>query len=69
MKSEYNNDKIMVSYDDEVCIHAGNCVRSLPSVFDVKRKPWIDVDGAGIDDIVATVQACPSGALQYQLKS
>src|SRR5665648_661557 len=43
---EYRNDKIVVRYDPKICIHAGDCVRGLPSVFDVAAKPWIDVNGA-----------------------
>ena len=43
---EYRNDKIVVRYDPKICIHAGDCVRGLPKVFDVGKKPWIDVDSA-----------------------
>ena len=34
---EYRNDKIVVRYDPEICIHAGECVRGLPSVFNVSK--------------------------------
>ena len=37
---EYRNDKIVVRYDPKICIHAGDCVRGLPKVFDVGKKPW-----------------------------
>ena len=30
---EYKNDKLVVRYDPAICIHAGECVRGLPSVF------------------------------------
>ena len=66
MQHEYRGDKIVVTYDDEICIHAGNCVRSLPSVFNVERNPWIDPNGADLDALEATIKACPSGALQSQ---
>ena len=46
-----------VTYDAQVCIHAGNCVKSLPAVF-------IDQQGASEAAIRQTVAACPSGALQ-----
>ena len=42
---EYRNDKIVVRYDPTICIHAGECVRGLPSVFNVSKNPWIDVAG------------------------
>ena len=64
---EYRNDKITVRYDPEICIHAGDCVRGLPSVFDVAKKPWVDVDRALPQDIAAQIEKCPSGALSYVL--
>ncbi|WP_431559480.1 (4Fe-4S)-binding protein [Methyloceanibacter sp.] len=64
---EYRNDKVVVRYDPKICIHAGECVRGLPSVFNVSKKPWIDVSGASADVIAEQVKRCPSGALTYEL--
>jgi uncharacterized Fe-S cluster protein YjdI len=64
---EYRNDKIVVRYDPAICIHAGECVRGLPSVFDISKKPWINVNGASPDAIVDQIKRCPSGALAYEL--
>ncbi|MGH6949564.1 MAG: (4Fe-4S)-binding protein [Vitreimonas sp.] len=61
----YSNGEITVTYDPEVCIHAGRCVKGLPGVFDAKRKPWVDVDAAGADEIEAQVAKCPSRALGF----
>jgi hypothetical protein len=33
----------------------------------MKQKPWIDADGAAIEEIVATIRKCPSGALSYSI--
>jgi uncharacterized Fe-S cluster protein YjdI len=60
---EYKNDKLVVRYDPAICIHAGECVRGLPSVFNVSKKPWIDVNGASPAAIIEQVKLCPSGAL------
>ena len=35
-----------VTYDAKRCIHAAECVRGLPAVFDANAKPWINPDGA-----------------------
>ena len=64
---EYKNDKLAVRYDPGICIHAGECVRGLPSVFNVSKKPWIDVNGASPAGIIEQVECCPSGALTYEL--
>ena len=63
---EYKNDKLVVRYDPAICIHAGECVRGLPSVFSLSRKPWIDVNGAPAAAIIEQVKCCPSGALSYE---
>jgi uncharacterized Fe-S cluster protein YjdI len=54
-----------VIYDAQVCIHAGNCVKSLPAVFKVVDGQFaIDQRGTSEAAIRQTVAACPSGALQ-----
>lgn len=63
MPNEYASDQIVVTYDPDVCIHAGNCVSQLPSVFNLKNDPWIDPSGATVEEVEATIKACPSGAL------
>ena len=56
---------MQVTYDANVCIHAGNCVKSLPAVFKVVDGQFvIDQQGASEAAIRQTVAACPSGALQ-----
>jgi len=65
---EYSNDKITVRYDEKICAHAGKCVQGLPQVFNVKNKPWINVDGAEVEAIKRTIAQCPSGALSYEEK-
>jgi uncharacterized Fe-S cluster protein YjdI/CDGSH-type Zn-finger protein len=64
----YTSDAIDVSYDAQVCIHASECLRGLPAVFDRKRRPWILPTGAGADEIAAVVAKCPSGALHFTRK-
>ena len=64
---EYKNDKLIVRYDPAICIHAGACVRGLPSVFNVSKKPWIDIAGASPAAIIEQVEQCPSGALTYEV--
>ena len=64
---EYKNDKLVVGCDPAICIHAGECVRDLPSVFNLSRKHWIDVNAASAAAVIEQVTRCPSGALTYQL--
>ena len=61
----YSNGQIAVLWKPNRCIHSGICVRGLPAVFDVRRRPWILMDGATTLEIVQQVEKCPSGALSW----
>lgn len=61
----YEGPDIRVTYDARRCIHAAECVRGLPGVFDPDRRPWIDAAAASAADVAAVVRRCPTGALSY----
>jgi uncharacterized Fe-S cluster protein YjdI len=61
----YTNGEITVIWKPGVCIHSGKCVQGLSEVFNVKNRPWIDMEGASTDRIIQQVEQCPSGALGY----
>jgi uncharacterized Fe-S cluster protein YjdI len=64
----YETPDIAVTFDPNLCVHSGVCVRGLPLVFDVARQRWIRPELASPNDVAAQVSCCPSGALQYTLK-
>lgn len=64
----YENNDITVHYDARRCIHAKECVKGLKSVFDPKKRPWIQPDEASAEQIMEVVERCPTGALHYRLK-
>lgn len=59
----YSNGDITVVWQSGKCIHSANCVKNLPQVFNTKASPWINVENASTEEIIATVNKCPSGAL------
>jgi len=61
----YRGSSIEVSFDVDLCIHATECVRGLPAVFDRHRRPWIIPDNAAAQDVSVVVERCPTGALTY----
>jgi uncharacterized Fe-S cluster protein YjdI len=63
---EYTNGEIVVVWDPDKCIHAGECVRGLPQVFNREKKPWVSIEGAGTEEIMRVIDRCPSGALTYR---
>lgn len=62
----YRGEKIEVYFDAEKCSHSGVCVKGMPQVFDLKKRPWVNTDGASADEIAAHIEKCPSGALTYK---
>lgn len=62
-KREYTKDGLIVLWDSDLCTHCESCWRGLPLVFDPKKRPWVNMDGATVETIAAQVSECPSGAL------
>ncbi|MFB7371274.1 (4Fe-4S)-binding protein [Streptomyces sp. NPDC056222] len=62
---EYAGEGITVTFEPRRCLHAAECVRGLPAVFDLEKRPWVRPDGADTALVAEVVRRCPSGALQY----
>ena len=62
---KYKNDDITVVWKPKLCIHAAECVKRLPEVYDPKSKPWIKIENASSDALKSQIDKCPSGALSY----
>lgn len=63
----YRNQDIIVYWYPEECSHAGKCWQTLPQVFDVNKRPWVDLNGSTAEEIIRTIDLCPSRSLQYSL--
>jgi len=64
----YEGERIEVTYDAARCLHAAECVRGLPAVFDVAQRPWIAPDAGDPEALAAVIRRCPTGALHYTLR-
>jgi CDGSH-type Zn-finger protein/uncharacterized Fe-S cluster protein YjdI len=63
---KYPGTGITITYDARRCIHAAECARGLPAVFDSQRRPWIAPDAGEPRLIAETISRCPTGALHFQ---
>ncbi|MEU8760508.1 (4Fe-4S)-binding protein [Streptomyces sp. NPDC048659] len=64
---EYDGAGVTVTYEPRRCLHAAECVKGAPGVFDLSRRPWIHPDGAAPEEVADVIRRCPSGALQYRV--
>lgn len=62
----YRKDDLVVKWEPHKCIHSAICFHGLPMVFDPRKKPWINMDGANRQEIINQVKKCPSGALSFE---
>ncbi len=60
---EYATKDLVVTYDAALCIHAAECVRGAPDVFDPTARPWIRIENADPTYVAEVVRRCPTGAL------
>jgi len=65
MTKQYKKDTLTVVWKPDLCIHSTVCWKGLRDVFDPKRRPWINMEGADAEKIKEQVTKCPSGALSY----
>jgi len=65
-KRKYTNGEITVFWDPALCIHAMNCIDTLPEVFRPGLAPWINLEASSTDQIRDGVETCPTGAISWK---
>ena len=65
---DYEAPGITVHFNRAICSGAAACVRNLPAVFRNAGEDWIHPAEATIDEVIATVGKCPSGALTHTIE-
>ena len=64
----YQLNDLIVEWRPEKCVHCQICVTTLPDVFQLDRRPWVDLSQSSPEKIRETVAMCPDGALSIPEK-
>jgi uncharacterized Fe-S cluster protein YjdI len=64
---EYATEDLIVYWKPKLCAHPGFCWKGLPQVFNPRKRPWVDMQAASPEEIINTINTCPTGALTYAL--
>lgn len=60
----YKKGELRISYDPNTCTHSANCINGYPEIFNIEKRPWINLDEANKAKLNDAVKNCPSGALK-----
>ncbi len=50
---EYTNGELTIVLKPKSCIHAAECVKALPNVYNPNEKPWIKAENGTTDELKA----------------
>ena len=68
-RDTYVGQQVTIFDNRGTCAHSGFCSDRLRTAFRPDQEPFVAPSGGRMDEIIAAVRACPSGALSFALGS
>ena len=66
---KYTNGEVTIDWQPGKCCHSGICVEKNPEVFRPEERPWIKPENSTTQEIIKTLELCPTEALTYYMNS
>lgn len=63
---KYTNGEITLYWKPSKCIHATTCFRELIEVFNPRKRPWVNMQGAPTKRIIEVTDKCPTQAIYWK---
>jgi len=59
----WQSDTATVTWDEDLCLHVGECTRAKGTLFEAGRKPWCELECVSDEEVRDVVARCPTGSL------
>lgn len=60
------DENFVILWTPSKCTHSGICVKTLPTVYHPKNRPWVLPENASVVELKNQINLCPSGALRFE---
>jgi CDGSH-type Zn-finger protein len=65
----YNSKDVTVTFNRSICAGSAQCVKEFPTIYSSESsQDWINLDTETTEEIIKSIEGCPSSALSYSIE-